>query len=131
LGIEGEFLGEPHVFLSCDNAWVELMVETGFGGLLIIALTLLKPALVAWRQYQRFPVPERQLSLFLLVNMIIYYFQMYTVAMYSWGQNGYMLWVLIALTFAHGKCRERKAELSASQSRSFSPVELEAELQTT
>jgi hypothetical protein len=131
LGIEGEFLGKPHVFLSCDNAWVELMVETGFVGLLIIALLLLKPAWIAWREYWKLPASDRQLSLILLVNMLIFYFQMYSVGMYSWGQNGYMLWVLIALTLAHGKCREGEAERSASRGRGFSTVELEAAFQTT
>ena len=40
LHLEDDFLGKPHVFLSCDSSWSELMIETGFVGLAIIILIL-------------------------------------------------------------------------------------------
>ena len=46
-----------------------------------------------------------------MVNLLVFYFQMYSVGMYSWGQNGYMLWIMIAITFAYPLCREEEAEL--------------------
>jgi len=55
----------------------------------------------------------------LLVNLLIFYFQMYSVGMYSWGQNGYMLWILIAITFAYPLCREEEAELADSEEQDF------------
>jgi O-Antigen ligase len=129
LQIEDDFLGKPHLFLSCDSSWAELMIETGFVGLCIIVLILLKPAWRAMRDYQILPAPDRYLSLMLLVNLLIFYFQMYSVGMYSWGQNGYMLWILIALTFAYPLCREEEAELANSDEQNFT-VDFEPAPQT-
>jgi len=129
LQIEDDFLGKPHLFLSCDSSWAELMIETGFVGLCIIVLILLKPAWRALRDYQILPAPDRYLSLMLLVNLLIFYFQMYSVGMYSWGQNGYMLWILIAITFAYPLCREEEAELANSDEQNFT-VDFEPASQT-
>jgi hypothetical protein len=104
LQIEAEFLGKPHLFLSCDSSWSELLIETGFVGLFIIIVILLKPVWRALRDYQSLPSPDRYLSLMLLANLLMFYFQMYSVGMYSWGQNGYILWILIAITFAYPLC---------------------------
>jgi O-antigen ligase len=106
LKIEGPLLGKPWLFLSCDNSWVELLLETGFVGLFIIVLLLFRPMWTAWRGYIKTPGDERYLMLVFFVNMLIFYFQMYSVAMYSWGQNGYLLWILIALTVAYPHCQE-------------------------
>jgi hypothetical protein len=119
LQIEDEFLGKPHLFLSCDSSWAELMIETGFVGLGIIILILFKPAWRALRDYQILPAPDRYLSLMLLVNLLIFYFQMYSVGMYSWGQNGYILWILIAITFAYPLCREEESELIDLEEQDF------------
>jgi hypothetical protein len=105
------------------------MIETGFVGLGIIILILLKPAWRALRDYQILPPPDRYLSLMLLVNLLIFYFQMYSVGMYSWGQNGYMLWILIAITFAYPLCREEEAELADSEEQDFT-VDFELASQT-
>jgi O-antigen ligase len=105
LKLEGELLGKPWLFLSCDNAWVELLLETGFVGLALIASLLATPMLIAWQRYIATKGDERDLMLLMAVNMLVFYFQMYSVAMYSWGQNGYILWVLIAITMAYPRCR--------------------------
>jgi len=106
LGIEGDFLGERHKFLSADDSWAELMVETGFVGLGTIALLLLTPAWMAWKDFRNLPRPDRYLSLVLFVNMVLFYFQMSSVGMYSWGQNGYMLWIIISLAVAQRTLRK-------------------------
>jgi len=106
--LEGMLLGEPHVFLSCDDAWVEFLIETGFVGLSIMLVLLLKPCLVAWKQYRELSTAGRYRGLILFVNFVMFYLQMYTVGLYSWGQNGYALWILIALTFAHSRLSTRQ-----------------------
>lgn len=105
LQLEADFLGKPHLFLSCDSSWSELMIETGFVGLAIIIMVLVKPLWHAFGDYRRLPRMEKDVSLLLGVNLIVFYFQMYSVGMYSWGQNGYTLWILIAMTFAYSRCR--------------------------
>ena len=106
VNLEGPLLGVPHAFLSCDNAWVEFLVETGFVGLFIMVLLLLKPARVAWKGYWNGGPVDKHLSFILFLNLVIFYFQMYSVGMYSWGQNGYMLWIIIALVLSQPKWRE-------------------------
>ncbi len=128
LKIEGEFFGKPKVFDSADNAYVDLMIETGYVGLLIIVLLLLKPAWVAWKQFRNFPGPDKYLGLVFFVNFVVYYFEMYSVAMYSWGQNGLMLWIMIALTYAFSRCKELEAHASEGEAlpeRAFSPEPLQ------
>ena len=129
LQIQADFLGEPHLFLSCDDAWAELMIETGFVGLFIMILILLRSAWQALRDYHILPPPDSYLSLVLLVNLVVFYFQMYSVGMYSWGQNGYMLWITIALTFAYPQCRE-EADLADAEARHEPPSEFRPAFQT-
>jgi hypothetical protein len=102
LHLRGNFGGKEHVFLSCDSAWIAAMLETGYVGLLLFVGMLLIPLLIAFFNYRRLRPPECYLSLVLLTNFLMYYFLMVSVAMYSWGQNGYMLWIMIAATV---KCR--------------------------
>ncbi|MCU1330867.1 MAG: O-antigen ligase protein, partial [Bryobacterales bacterium] len=99
--LEGPLLGEPHDFLSCDHAWVEILVETGFVGLGIMIVLLLTPALSVLKVLLRKGEEHRQLALMLFVNLVVFYFQMLSVGMYSWGQNGYMLWITIAITYSY------------------------------
>lgn len=107
--VEGQFLGKPHMFLSADDAWAELLVETGFVGLLIILLLLFTPAVIAWKEFRKTRGPEKYLCSVLLINLLVFYLQMYSVGMYSWGQNGYMLWVLIAAIMAFRTVRKAEA----------------------
>ena len=106
LNLEGELAGHQMPFLSCDSAWIELMVETGYVGLFLIACLLFAPAYLAWRDFRRLPSPDRYLSLNLFVNMTIYYFMMLGLAMYAWGQEGYMLWILIAASIVYGRLKQ-------------------------
>ena len=103
LHLEGMLNGKPYAFLSCDSAWMELLVETGYVGLGIISLLLATPAWRAWKDFRTLPRPDRYLSLTLSVAMVTYYFMMLSVAMYAWGQNGYMLWIVIASAMAYSR----------------------------
>lgn len=97
LNIEDEFQGRVWVYDSCDSSIAALLIETGYAGLLITALLLLKPALVAYRSFRKLPRPANSLCMVLLANMLAFYFLMTNVAIYGWGQQSYMLWILIAL----------------------------------
>jgi O-antigen ligase len=106
LGLKGDLAGHEFPFLSCDSAWIELMVETGYVGLFLIALLLLTPAWLAWCDYRRIRGPDRYLAMTLLICMVTYYFMMTSVDMYAWGQEGYILWILIALSIVCGRLNE-------------------------
>lgn len=115
LGITDEFQGHMVTYDSCDSSIAALMIETGYVGLLITALLLLKPAFLAYRSFRKLAKPANSLCLVLLVNMLAFYFLMTNVAIYGWGQQSYMLWILIALamTYPHLQRDEGAADDSA------------------
>jgi O-Antigen ligase len=113
LGLEGELDGRPYRFLSCDSAWLELLVETGYIGLSIVVLILGLPLWYAWKGVSQ--TPDR-IQVYFVSAMLSYYFMMLSVASYAWGQTGYMLWLIIAGSQAHTqlsrKAVQRRIEAS-------------------
>jgi hypothetical protein len=109
LGLEGNLNGKPYRFLSCDSAWIELLIETGYVGLLIIAVVLLSPVWYAWKGLRHVSSGNDGVQLYLISAMVGYYFMMLSAAMYSWGQTGYMLWMMIAVSLAYSRLRNSEA----------------------
>jgi hypothetical protein len=102
LNLEGPFMGkEGHKFESCDSAWIETMVETGYVGLVIFAVLLGSAFLRIFRSISHLPKPDRYLQWIFCVNLIQYFFLMISVAIYGWGQNGFILWITIAVGLAY------------------------------
>jgi O-antigen ligase len=109
LGLEGELYGHPYEFLSCDSAWLEFMVETGYVGLSIIGLILTLPVWYAWKTTRK---RSDRIQLYLVSIMLSYYFMMLSAAMYGWGQTGYILWMIIAASLA---CRRLPGKESVAR----------------
>jgi O-antigen ligase len=104
LHLTGPFLGKPdHKFESCDSTWIQSMIETGYVGFGIFALMLGVAAWNTLRNVRRLQAPAKFLCWIFLINLVQYYFLMFSVAIYSWGQNGYMLWFIIAMSMAYPK----------------------------
>jgi len=95
-------------FESCDSSWVQSMVETGYVGLVLIALVILVPILRTLRDWWRIPKPDDALCLVLFINIVQYCFMMTNVAIYGWGQTGHMLWTWIALSVVYGALAQKK-----------------------
>jgi hypothetical protein len=101
LHLTGPFLGKlDHPFISCDSAWMEVAVETGYVGLGLFVLLMLIPAHKAFRGLFKLPEEYRCLSSMFFACMAGYYFMMMSVALYAWGQNGYMLWMIIGMSLS-------------------------------
>jgi len=115
IGVVG---GKTQPLLSCDNTWVQFLLETGAVGLAIMLMMLLQAVWTSWKQCRRLSAPARYLSLTIFVVFAIWYFQMYSVSMYSWGQDAYTLWIFIALTFAYGRVMKAQAAEACSVSDS-------------
>jgi len=98
LNLQGKLYGQPYTFLSCDSAWLELMVETGYVGLWVISLILFVPLRYAWKGRNN---GHDRIQVYFLSTMVSYYFMMLSVAMYGWGQTGYILWMVIAGSLAY------------------------------
>jgi O-antigen ligase len=122
LGLEADLNGKPYKFLSCDSAWVELMVETGYVGLLIVGAILLVPPWFAWNSLRRSPHSGDRVQLYLMTIMLAYYFMMLSAAMYGWGQTGYILWMIIAASTVHNRLQIARAPGTKAK-----PMEIEDE----
>lgn len=92
---------ETHRWFTCDSTWILFAYETGYVGFLILAVLLLKPALFSFRAFRKLPRASRQFSMSLFSSLAAFYFVMLSVAIYGWGQNGYMLWTVISLAIAY------------------------------
>jgi O-Antigen ligase len=101
LGLDISFLNSVQRWYTCDNNWAAFLYETGYVGLFLIAALLLKPLLMAFHSYRTLPQPENSFSGVLFLSLIGFYFLLFSVAGYSWGQQGYMAWILISLSVSH------------------------------
>jgi hypothetical protein len=118
LNLRADFAGRLYYYQSCDSTWIEFMVETGYVGLFLIALLLLKAAWLAWSGFRKLPKPQRYLSLVLCIGICTYYFAMLSVDMYSWGQEGFILWAFIALSVVYVRlesCRVPQEEVAVER----------------
>ena len=93
---------DTHRWYTCDSSWILFWYETGYVGLAILTTLLLRPAVLALRSFRRLPRTDRYFALVLLSSMVSFYVVMISVASYGWGQNGLMLWAIIALSVAYG-----------------------------
>jgi hypothetical protein len=103
LGLEEEVPTTGHIekFESCDSAIVEIMVDTGYVGLLLVAALLTTAAWFSLRGFSRLPKPANLLCLLFLINIVAYGFMMLSVMNFGWGQQTYMLWIILALSMVY------------------------------
>lgn len=86
---------------TCDSTWILSWYETGYIGLIVFSALLLRPALLALRSFRMLPKPDRSFSLVLFSSLATFYVVMGSVAIYGWGQNGHMLWMVIAISISY------------------------------
>jgi hypothetical protein len=101
LGWQGPFQGHMVPYDSCDSSIAQLMIETGYVGLLIVALILFKAGLSTLRDSFRLPKPDNYLCAILFANICAFCFMMTNVAIFGWGQQTNMLWVVIAIAMVY------------------------------
>jgi O-antigen ligase len=118
-----------HRWYTCDSTWILFWYETGYVGLFILAAILLRPAYCAWRDFRRLPKSDRYLSLVFVCSMLTFYVVMASVAIYGWGQNGHMLWIIIASAASYGLLKQDEVEARVLRCReNMEPSELRREL---
>jgi hypothetical protein len=114
LGLEINFLDETRRWYTCDDNWSLFLYETGYVGLVLIGVLLFSAAIYALRTRWIFRGREGAMSGVFFVCLAGFYFLMLSVAAYSWGQQGYMSWILISLAVSHRRVllqdRARKVE---------------------
>ena len=127
-GLNIDFLGVNQLWFTCDDNWALFLYETGYGGLFIMGILLCRPLYIAWRGYRRLPRPSNQLSGVLGVSLSGFCFLLLSVAGYSWGQQGYMAWILISLSVSLPRVVGREPVSQELVSQEFpSPMEVESD----
>jgi hypothetical protein len=101
LGLTGNFNGRNMVFTSCDSSMAAFLIETGYIGFLIIMLLLLSALTTTLRAYRKLPSPANRLCIVLFVNLGAFCFMMANVAIFRWGQQAIMFWIIMALAMLY------------------------------
>jgi hypothetical protein len=115
IGVDITFLNITQRWHTCDDNWILFLYETGYVGLAIVTMLLLKPLLMMLRNYRRMPRPEKYFIGVIFISLAGFYFGLLSVAGYNWGQQGFMAWILISLSVAYPRIAmrdRRKATLS-------------------
>jgi hypothetical protein len=127
LGLEISFLGSVHRWYTCDNNWAAFLYETGYIGLIIIGTLLFRALLIAFLSYRRLPEPENHFSGVIFISLSGFYFLLLSVAGYSWGQQGYMAWILISLAISHSRValqNDHEFQTNGEESRGLEEYDL-------
>jgi hypothetical protein len=124
-GLEITFLNVTQRWYTCDDNWALFLYETGYVGTVLISLLLFAPLYFAIRTYWRLPCPDNGLDGVLFVSLSGFYFLLLSVAGYSWGQQGYMGWILISLIVSHSRVGMREESLLEPRSFECSIIEEE------
>jgi len=101
LGLETEFRGFIYKFLSCDSSWAKILIESGYVGFILSVIIFGTAFISSIINYFKTPYPIKYNFIIYTSIMAAVYFLMTNVAIYGWGQNSYILWVVIAFTYAH------------------------------
>jgi hypothetical protein len=127
LGLDITFLGKTQRWYTCDNNWALFLYEIGYVGLFLIVLLLSIPIWIAFHSYRCLPKPGNRLSGVLLISLAAFYFLLMSVAGYSWGQQGYLTWILISLVVCHsrlGRVQETVEENQVEDGRGVAEYDL-------
>jgi hypothetical protein len=92
---------ETHRWYTCDSTWILFWYETGYIGLLMLGTLLWAPAFRLLHAFRSFPKSDRYFCLVLFSSLVAFYMVMLSVAIYGWGQAGYMLWIMISLSITY------------------------------
>lgn len=103
LGLEINFLNTVQRWYTCDDNWAVFLYETGYIGLFLIASLLFAALWITFRTYWQLPPPESYFSAVIFISLSGFYFLLLSVAGYSWGQQGYMAWILISISVSYSR----------------------------
>jgi hypothetical protein len=121
LGLDINFLNTVQRWYTCDNNWALFLYETGYVGLFLIAALLFTALWIAFRTYWQLPPPESYFSAVIFISLSGFYFLLLSVAGYSWGQQGYMAWILIsiAVSYSHIALQDDEEQAEDEEGRSL------------
>lgn len=103
LSLSAQIDGRDMSFSSCDSAFAALLIETGYVGFLVVVLLLSSALVRTIVAFRKLPRPANQMCLCFLVTISTFIFMMTNVAIFRWGQQAAMFWIVmgVALTYPH------------------------------
>lgn len=104
---------DTHRWFTCDSTWILFAYELGYIGLALMAAVLMKPAAMAVRTFRRLSPSDRYLGLVFFSSLAVFYVVMISVAIYGWGQTGYIMWTVISMSVAYGALKTSNARKPA------------------
>jgi hypothetical protein len=111
LYLSGSINGRMMQFASCDSSFAALLAETGYVGLVLISsflLYVLFRIVVSWKDS---PTAAAQLYVLFFVNIMTFCFEMTNVAIFGWGQQNILLWIVIGMSALYpGLLKHKKRE---------------------
>ncbi len=109
--------GEMHTVKvdSCDSAYVELMMDTGYIGLFIVALLLATGLFCSFRGLLAFKTSDNSIYLIAFVNLCAFAFLMSNVELWGWGQQSYMFWIVLAIAMSNPARLQLERRIISSQ----------------
>lgn len=108
LGWQAVFLGSIVTFKSCDSSVAALMIETGYIGFVLAISVFVIAALKALRYSLKIPKPDNLPCVVLFVNLCAFIFQMTNVDILGWGQQTYMIWIIVAMAMIYPSLAENE-----------------------
>jgi hypothetical protein len=102
-GLDINFLNTVQRWYTCDNNWALFLYETGYVGLFLTAALVFAALWITFRTYWQLPPPGGYFSATIFISLSGFYFLLLSVAGYSWGQQGYMAWILISISVSYSR----------------------------
>lgn len=110
LRLSGSINGRSMQFASCDSSFAALLAETGYVGLILVGSFLLYVVVGILLNWWGSPPAAAQLYILFLVNLLSFYFEMTSVAIFGWGQQTIFLWIVIGMAAIYPSLLKKRNE---------------------
>ena len=108
LYLGGYINGRWMQFASCDSAFAALLAETGYVGVTLISSFLFYAVIRILINWKNSPPAAAQLYILFCVNLLSFYFEMTSVAIFGWGQQTILLWMIIGMSSIYPTLLKKK-----------------------
>lgn len=108
LHLVGVINGRTMAFASCDSSFAALLIETGYVGFVIVVGILGMGLLRAISTFRSLSPPDNQVCLMCSVTLGAFYFEMTNVAIFGWGQQTVILWIVLAIVMVYSEVVDKE-----------------------
>lgn len=122
LYLSGSINGRMMQFASCDSSFAALLAETGYVGLVLISSFFFYVLVRIFLNWKSCPPAAAQLYVLFFVILLSFCFEMTNVAIFGWGQQNILLWIVIGMSAIYPSLlKEKKRQALRTQSVAAGP----------